>query len=303
MTAVRLRVSRMLRAALRRPEPPAAPPHATVLRLAVLLQAGIAPAGAWRYLARAGDVDADQVMAGFREGSALADRIAALGAGWSPVAAAWSVATVVGAPLADALRAMAAALRDADEGRDEIRVALAEPASTSRLMTWLPLLSVGLGVVLGFDTLAALATPAGLACAAVGAVLMIVARRWTARMVAAAQPPPGVPGLYPELVAIALTGGVSLARAQQLAAAHESPDEESPRLLALSGEAGIPAVELLRAAAALERHRARTDGRLRAAALATRLMLPLGVCVLPAFMVLGVAPLVLGILGTTPMTV
>lgn len=299
----RLRAPRMLRVARPRAQTPTAPPYATVLRLAVLLQAGIAPAGAWRYLAGAGDADAGRVMAGYEEGTSLADRIAGLGAGWSPVAGAWSVATVVGAPLAETLRAMAAALRDADEGRDEVRVALAEPAATSRLMTWLPLLSVALGVVLGFDTLAALATPAGMACAAVGATLMIVARRWTRRMVAAAQPPPGVPGLYPELVAIALTGGVSLARAQQLAAAQTPPDAESPRLLALSGEAGIPAVELLRAAAALERHRSRTEGRMRAAALATRLMLPLGVCVLPAFMVLGVAPLVLGILGTTPMTV
>lgn len=299
----RFRLPRVLRAALRRAEAPPDPPSATVLRLAVLLQAGIAPAGAWRYLARAGDADAERVITGYEEGSALAERIAALGAGWSPVSAAWSVATVVGAPLADALRAMAAALRDADEGRDEIRVALAEPAATSRLMTWLPLLSVALGVVLGFDTLAALASPMGVACAAAGVTLMIVARRWTGRMVAAAQPPPGVPGLYPELVAIALTGGVSLERAQQLAAAHESPDAESSRLLTLSGDAGIPAVELLRAAATLERHRSRTEGRLRAAALATRLMLPLGVCVLPAFMALGVAPLVLGILGTTPMTV
>jgi tight adherence protein B len=42
------------------------------------------------------------------------------------------------------------------------------------------------------------------------------------------------------------------------------------------------------------------QGRLRAAHLSTRLLLPLGVCTLPAFLLLGVAPLLLSVLGSTP---
>ena len=58
------------------------------------------------------------------------------------------------------------------------------------------------------------------------------------------------------------------------------------------------AVELLRASAAHARHRARIDGRLRVARLSSRLLLPLGVCTLPAFLLLGVAPMMLSVMST-----
>ena len=74
-------------------------------------------------------------------------------------------------------------------------------------------------------------------------------------------------------------------------------------MLALSRAAGVPAIELLRASAAHTRHRARVDGRLRAARLSTRLLLPLGVCTLPAFLLLGVAPMLLSVLTTMPLSI
>lgn len=71
---------------------------------------------------------------------------------------------------------------------------------------------------------------------------------------------------------------------------------ETEGILRLSRIAGAPAIDLLRAAAASARHRARTDGRLRAARLGGRLLVPLGVCTLPAFMLLGVGPMLLSVL-------
>ncbi len=276
-----------------------------VLRLAVLLQAGLAPGEAWRYLASSGDADAVAIVAAGGAGPRLVAAIRAHGPAWVPLASAWSVATRVGAPLADSLRAVASALRDADDARDEVRIALAEPAATSRLMSWLPLVAVLLGMTLGFDTLGVLlTTPAGWICAGAGIALMLMARRWTARLVRAARPDDEIPGLVPELMAIALTGGVSLSQARDLAteASGVAPDEETERLLSLSGTAGVPAVELLRAAAVGKRHEARVAGRLRAASLSARLLLPLGVCVLPAFIALGVAPMVLSIIGSTSLS-
>jgi tight adherence protein B len=73
-------------------------------------------------------------------------------------------------------------------------------------------------------------------------------------------------------------------------------------VLALSRSAGVPAVELLRATAAHARHRARVEGRLRAARLSSRLLLPLGVCTLPAFLLLGVAPMLLSVMSTMPLS-
>lgn len=278
----------------------------TVLRLAVLLQAGVVPARAWGYLADSVDHPvAASVVGGIDRGEEVGAVIAAQGGAWTDVAAAWTVATTVGAPLADSLRGIAAALRDANETTDQIRIALAEPAGTARLMGWLPLVAVLLGVALGFDTLAILVrNPIGIGCLVAGLFLIFAARRWTTALVRRARPSNAVAGLHAELMAIALSGGVSLERAGVIVARSGGapPDPETDSVLRLSRSAGVPAVELLRAAASMSRHRARTDGRLRAARLSSRLLLPLGVCTLPAFMFLGVAPMLLSVLGTTSLS-
>ena len=138
-------------------------------------------------------------------------------------------------------------------------------------------------------------------------VLVLLARWWTARMVRAAQPAPGTPGMHAELVAVALAGGVGIPRALRLV--QHSPArlrddiEATQGVLELSRAAGVPAGELLRAAAAQQRHDARVQGRIRAARLSSKLLLPLGACTLPAFLLLGVAPLMLSVLGSTPLPV
>ena len=234
-------------------------------------------------------------------GVALPEAIAAEGGAWREVAAAWTIATTVGAPLADSLRAIAAALRDAEEASDDARVALAEPAGTARLMGWLPLAAIALGAALGFDTAATLVTsPIGIACLVAGLALIAAAHRWTAALVRRASPDPGIPGLSAELLAVALAGGVSIDRARNVVGRARGVDADPSvdQVLLLSQRAGIPAAELLRATAGLARHRARIDGRLRAARLSSRLLLPLGVCTLPAFLLLGVAPMLLSVMST-----
>ncbi len=225
---------------------------------------------------------------------------------WRDVAAAWSVATGVGAPLAESLRALAVALRDAQEAADDIRVALAEPAGTAKLMAWLPVVAVLLGVALGFDTFGTfVGNPIGIACLVAGVALIVAAQRWNAALVRRARTDGGIPGLGSELLAIALSGGISIDRARRIVhdATGASTDAATEAVLELSRTAGVPAVELLRASSALARHHARVDGRLRAARLSTRLILPLGVCTLPAFLLLGVAPMLLSVMSAVPMPI
>ena len=70
-----------------------------------------------------------------------------------------------------------------------------------------------------------------------------------------------------------------------------SPSHERP---------GVPAVVLLRSEADGRRRAARVRSRpARAAELETRLLLPLGLCVLPAFVLLGVVPIALAIVSST----
>ncbi|GAA5147846.1 hypothetical protein GCM10025768_08560 [Microbacterium pseudoresistens] len=294
------------RRVLRRKSGEEAMPIEAVRTLAVLLQAGATPVAAWRHLAETGESAAAAVSTGLERGRSLTEAIRARGGAWREVAQAWAIAATVGAPLAEALRVIADALDDASATSDEVRVALAEPAGTARLMQWLPLVGLLLGAGLGFDTLTVLfTTGAGIGCLIAGALLIVLSRVWTAALVRRATPPPGIPGFHAELLAVALSGGTSIPRALALVEEETEADPRASqsirRVLQLSSSAGVPAVELLRADAARERREARVQGRLGAARLSARLLLPLGACTLPAFLLLGVAPLILSVLATTPL--
>ncbi len=274
----------------------------SVQQLAVLLEAGIAPVRAWQLLAEAGDPVAADV-ASAPPGTRISEVLDAHGETWRQIAIVWSVAETVGAPLASSLRRFAGALTDAQETRDDVGVAVAEHTATARLVGWMPLVAIALGLVLGFDILSTLTQPVGVASLVVGVALMLVARRWTARLVRAAQPPSDLPGLQADAVAVALSAGVSVERALAVvtAAGGGDPSSETTSVLTLAQQAGAPAVDLLRASAADARRRRRTDGRLKAARLGSRLLLPMGLCTLPAFLLLGVAPMLLSVLaGSTP---
>lgn len=295
----------------RRQDPCATDASGTLRSLAVLLAAGGGPASSWRHLAEGGDPAARRIVARFEAGSPIVAAIAAERGddeAWGDVAAAWEVAETVGAPLAGTLRSVADALRDASEVRDDVRVALAEPVSSSRLMIGLPVLGLVVSAGLGLDPLGVLfgSTP-GIVCLVAGLVLIGLSYAWTRRLVRRAQPAPGTPGMHEELLAAALSSGVSVRRAgEALALCAEWSDsvtrdsDEVGRVVALSRSAGVPAVELLRAAAAHARHRARTAGRLAVSRLGTRLLIPMGVCSLPAFLLLGVAPMLLSVVAATP---
>ncbi|MFS0895349.1 type II secretion system F family protein [Microbacterium sp. 179-I 3D3 NHS] len=277
----------------------------SVQTLAVLLQAGARPVVAWRHLADSGDRHAEAVVARIESGVPLIEAIEVEGGAWADLAAAWEVATVVGAPLAEVLRTIAETLRDAESAADDVRVALAEPAGTARLLLWMPFAGLLLGFALGFDTLGVIVgNPLGAVAVVLGLLLVLAARLWTRRLLRDAQPAPGTPGMRAELVAVALSGGASIDRALRLVAESSASgagdDERIHAVLDLSRAAGVPAGELLRASAAQDRHASRVHGRLRAAKLSTRLLIPLGVCTLPAFLLLGVAPLLLSVLSSTP---
>jgi tight adherence protein B len=229
-------------------------------------------------------------------------------AGWRGLAAAWRVATDAGAPLAPTLDDFAASLRDLAQTSREVQVALAAPIATAKMVMALPAVGVLFGLALGFDTVGTLfGTPVGLGCLFGGVLLMLAARRWNRRLVRGAEPAMQTPGLAIDLVAIAVSGGASTQRAMHAVevacdrASIELTDDADAfsAVFSLSTRAGVPAAALLRSEAAEARRRARSDGARRAATLSVTLMLPLGLCILPAFMLLGVAPLLIAVISST----
>jgi len=284
-------------------------PAGAVLRLAVLLEAGLPPLAAWRHLADSHPAAA--LVAALDAPDLLpavvveATRDGPDATGWACVAAAWRVAADSGAPLAATLERLGEVLLAAEDARREVAIALAGPRATSRVVLALPALALAGGALLGVDTFGVLlTTPPGWFCVAAGGALLLVARRWMRRLVARAEACDPTPGLGAELAAIAVTGGVPAASALHrasaaLAEAGLPADDSAASAVAFAQRAGVPVARLLRAEARDARRAAQAEARMRIAALGTRLLLPLGVCVLPAFVALGVAPLLLAMIGAT----
>ncbi len=89
-----------------------------------------------------------------------------------------------------------------------------------------------------------------------------------------------------------------------LGASHESAWAGAPpeldtvrRGLGLVSSAGVPGADLMRGAAVAERARERLRAEAAAQALGVRMVLPLGLCALPAFAAWGVVPVVLALAG------
>lgn len=273
-------------------------------RLAVLLAGGVVPSSVWLYLAAGPAVDPHDVPGSLEAAAARMPKLE--GDAWRGLAAAWLVATGAGAPLAPSLRDYASSLRALAETQREADIALAAPVATARMVMALPAVGILFGLALGFDTVGTLfGSPAGWACIGIGSVLMVVAARWNRRLVNSAGPRDVTPGIRCDLMAIAMTGGGSVDRARALvddaADRYRLTESSDPvdAVLDLSRRAGVGAAELLRAEADESRRAARAEGAERAARLSVRLMLPLGLCVLPAFMVLGVVPLMIAVVSST----
>lgn len=284
----------------------------TVHRLAVLLRAGIPPLPAWAYLAEDSAIPAVRAAASVETPDRISDALVTAAEGrpdevaWRCVAAAWRVATDAGAPLAPTLTRLGDVLHTLDDARREIDVALAGPRATARIVVALPVLGIVGGALLGFDPLSTLfGSVPGLCCLAIGLILLFAGRRWTNRMLAAARDIDPSPGLALEVLAIALSGGASTDRARAIAddalerAGLAPVGDAADALVTLSRTAGVPIAALLSGEAREQRREARAAIRRRSAELATRLLLPLGVFLLPAFLALGVAPLLISVLRST----
>lgn len=284
-----------LRSTVQRTEPPAAAELSApgvLLRAAGLLRGGVPSARVWAVLES--------------EGS-FADRPE--GPQWRVVAAANSLAAHSGAPLAAAYERLATALRALERVAERRAVLLAGPRATIRLVTSLPPAALVLGALLGFDPMAVMLTPLGLLLLVLGGCLLTAGYLWAARLTARLARLDVVAGLECEFTWIALSGGAPPSEALRRVADHADRagaewvrldrlrrDGPVQTVFSAAAALGSPVGPLLLAEAESERSRA--QARLEAAAerLGVRVLLPVGVCILPSFVLLGVVPVLLAVL-------
>ena len=245
-----------------------------------------------------------------------------------------------GAPLATS---MERAAEHAEERIDALlgrQSALAAPRATGRILSWLPLLGLGLGVLMGSDPVGVLTgSVLGALTGLLGLGLAFAGRRWTAALVHRAEVesaasngaeqtsnmPPVDTALVLELLAAQLRAGLApLAALGTLAEALNSRPLHTvcQRLQmgsnwgsAWSGSAagtfgelrdalapaytgGAPSTALLLSLADAHRLSERRAAERAAGKLSVALVVPLGLCSLPAFICLGIVPIIISLLPT-----
>jgi len=307
--------------ALRAGRGPGGDVRVVVMQVVALLRAGTSPGLSW---SRAVGVGVD--LTGVPDVDGLSRLLGARHA--EAVVASTRLALDVGAPLGRVLEQVAGTLVAEAESRAERDAALAGPRATGRLLMWLPVAGGFLGWALGADPVAT-ATDGGVGTVAVslGVALLVAGRVWSDRLVAAARGAdrPGVDvQVVLELVAAALRSGAGVPRALEATggaiggpdgavltrAAHAlvlgstwerawtgAPPVLDPMVRALRGAwmDGAAPGEALRAAGEEVRHEQRSEARTAAARLGVRLVLPLGACYLPAFVLVGLVPVLLAL--------
>jgi len=163
--------------------------------LAAAFRAGLPPSRTWALLAaRPGPFAplaaavAQRLQLGVPGGRALWQSAARGRAAAVPLAAALDLCERSGAPTAEVLDGLAAGLRAEEAAAAETRIALAAPKATAAVMSVLPVAGLGLGALLGVDTLhVLLVTGPGHLCLLSGAVAWAAGRWWVRRLVRTAE--------------------------------------------------------------------------------------------------------------------
>ena len=245
-----------------------------------------------------------------------------------------------GAPLATSLERAA---EHAEERIDALlgrQSALAAPRATGRILSWLPLLGLGLGVLMGSDPVGVLTgSVLGALTGLLGLGLAFAGRRWTAALVHRAEVesaasngaeqtsnmPPVDTALVLELLAAQLRAGLAplaalgtLAEALNSRALHTVCQRlqmgsnwgsawsgsaagtfgELRDALAPAYTGGVPSTALLLSLADAHRLSERRAAERAAGKLSVALVVPLGLCSLPAFICLGIMPILISLLPT-----
>ncbi|MFZ4065453.1 MAG: hypothetical protein ACOYJ7_04070 [Rhodoluna sp.] len=218
------------------------------------------------------------------------------------------VAIQSGAGVAAEIDVVAELCYQRDISLERIKVAYAGPKSSSRLVIWLPVLTMLIAQFSGFELLGAIIQRPALALSGLlGIALLLAAKLVSLKLIARATPTESYSGYFLMAVALASGGGANLNKAQMLAfESHTKILGEEPsksELLAMAEIAnlveatGARVSDLLKSQARNMQRENLTANELRIEQLSVRLMLPLGLAVLPAFVCLAVIPLMASMFG------
>lgn len=99
------------------------------------------------------------------------------------LAALWTLSSRSGTGLAESVSRLAVSARREEDVRVQLQAQLAGPRATARVLSFLPVIGLALGMLLGAQPLAwLLTTPLGWACLGLGILLTVTGLVWTQRI-------------------------------------------------------------------------------------------------------------------------
>jgi tight adherence protein B len=220
----------------------------------------------------------------------------------------WGLAVQIGGPITLTLERLAEVFDRQQKNLSEIQLAFAGPQATARLVSWLPLAALALAQLVGMNPLGAVTgSAAGLVSVLLGLGLLAVGQRWSKRLLEQANSKALDPGAFIDAVLVGLQGGLPLRKSETAAKEHFKivfQQEVSEKDLALiksvaelARDSGAALTKILAAEADRLREEERYQISEQIARLGIRLMIPLGVAVLPAFILIAIVPIALSLLS------
>jgi tight adherence protein B len=221
----------------------------------------------------------------------------------------WRLSSKLGGPAAAALNRLAEVFKEAEKSKEEVKLAFAAPKATAQLVLGLPFVALGLAQAFGLNPLGSIfGSPLGFISVAIGLGLLIIGQLWTQRILARAAPLERDLGCLVDCTVIGLQAGLPLEQARAEAQAaylvifKQEAEVEGAEAIAVAGSlsrsTGAALTQILSGVADRVRERDRYETSSRIARLSIRLMIPLGVAVLPAFILLSVVPIAISLLST-----
>ncbi len=205
--------------------------------------------------------------------------------GASPMERMLQVAIESGAPIRAVTKRLAAFEQDLERFKLELDTANAVPIATRKLLLWLPALSVAIGQLAGFGTVAALLHPIGLVAVLVALGLIALGVRWSSALLSPLLLEPQHPAQELIRFNLLLLSGGPLT---------PSTNPILENLIALSRETGAPLSELVDNEIELVTQRALQDSLTKAKRMSIELLVPMSLTVLPAFLILTIVPMLIG---------
>ena len=201
------------------------------------------------------------------------------------------LALEVGSPLVPTLTFLEQQLAIEAKTELEVKQAQAIPVATRKLLLWLPAGTVVMSQLAGLETLRGLTQPIGLVAGTFATALIVLGAKLSARMLKRLQPPRTSAREMLSLH-ICLSSGMGL---QQVRRYLPKLSERAEQLIKLSQQSGAALSNLLVSEVAAENQLAISESLTQAKKLSVALLIPLAATTLPAFLLLTIVPMIIGI--------